>query len=571
MSGWSVLADRIHQQVEENHQRHLQDKDQQRSAKAQILMNTINNIDADPAAREAAWDEYAKLYPSPENKTLIEKAKEVMGHIVSHRDKAKAVATGQVNPAAAPPAQPTQPQPAPAAGQGQAAVPAKLQGPAAPGVGTTSSTGGQGGAGGPAPAPAGAPTSPPAAVPKKYTMGDFIQQSQPDPKKEADRKNAQAAEAYRQKAQIDIELNADDPKRVIDGLVKAGFTEEQAKSMYSKKYEGASGRPRLHAVQVQDPNDPTKKIPAVQDLDTKEVIGPDQAVIPNPVILQPGLLPNQTTTDSDYNADTGHTSSKKVTGKVLPGADKGAGAGGGTSKSTPVPSKLQPKTSSGGGTAAAGGTGGGRLAAMAKDWQESGIVPSAKDRPQVEAWMKANGQSAPVALTPAGQSVIMAASPVVDQIDKLIDDIDYLKLGDNNTMGYLLGSRLKYKAGMASDEGTLGEDLAGLSLGSVVEAAAALKGSSRSIFALRKALQHTPNPWVDSPKQIKHKLENIKARMQDVMEDAYKYGKKGTTPDPTKEYGSGKNTGGVTRPKSMSPPGGTLTPDQEAEQYINAH
>src|SRR5260370_1082961 len=58
-------------------------------------------------------------------------------------------------------------------------------------------------------------------------------------------------------------------------------------------------------------------------------------------------------------------------------------------------------------------------------------------------------------LTPQAQKVLMTTQPVLDQVDRLLGDIDRLKLGNNNTPGYLFGSRLKYGVGMASDEGSL--------------------------------------------------------------------------------------------------------------------
>lgn len=197
---------------------------------------------------------------------------------------------------------------------------------------------------------------------------------------------------------------------------------------------------------------------------------------------------------------------------------------------------------------------GGRLASMAQDWAENGTVPSAKDKPQVEKYMRDNGMQAQVPLIPAAQNTIVAAQPVLDQVDKLIGDIDALKIGDNNTPGYLFGSRLKYAAGMSSPEGSLGKDIAGLSLGSVVEAASVLKGSSRSVLALKKALEHTPNPWKDSPKLMKEKLKTIQDRLKDVVADAYKYGKKGAP-------GSGLGP----------PPGKGASADEEAQRYLDSH
>lgn len=164
-------------------------------------------------------------------------------------------------------------------------------------------------------------------------------------------------------------------------------------------------------------------------------------------------------------------------------------------------------------------------------------------------------------LNAQAQKVITTTQPVLDQVDRLLGDIDKLNLGDNNDSGYLFGSRLKYSLGKASPEGTLASDIAGLSLGSVVEAASALQGSSRSIQALKKALVHTPNPWVDSPKLIKEKLNTIKDRLHDVVADANEYGRK--------RQPSTSGPASATVPPGMKSSSKQLTPDQEAEQYLS--
>ena len=50
---------------------------------------------------------------------------------------------------------------------------------------------------------------------------------------------------------------------------------------------------------------------------------------------------------------------------------------------------------------------------MADDWEQNGVVPSAKDKPQVEKFLKDQGRNAPVTLIPEAQKTIIAASPVV--------------------------------------------------------------------------------------------------------------------------------------------------------------
>jgi hypothetical protein len=133
-------------------------------------------------------------------------------------------------------------------------------------------------------------------------------------------------------------------------------------------------------------------------------------------------------------------------------------------------------------------------------------------------------------LSPAGQKVLMTTEPVVDQarkLEKIFDDHPELKT--NDTPGYLLLPYIAYRMGYATD-GALESEIAGLSLGSVIEAASVLQGTSRAVSALRMAMVHTPNAKVDSPKQIYNKLHNdIIPRLDDVMGAAKKYGRKRAT------------------------------------------
>lgn len=122
---------------------------------------------------------------------------------------------------------------------------------------------------------------------------------------------------------------------------------------------------------------------------------------------------------------------------------------------------------------------------------------------------------------PAGPlKVITTTQPVLDQTQRMIDRIDKLGLANDNTSGYLAKDYLQYKLGKATDPGTLGNDIAALSLSSVVDATSALQGGSRALPALRLAMVHTPNPWIDSPKLLREKLVTIQSRLQDIVNEA---------------------------------------------------
>jgi hypothetical protein len=178
----------------------------------------------------------------------------------------------------------------------------------------------------------------------------------------------------------------------------------------------------------------------------------------------------------------------------------------------------------------------------ADDWATRGIKPSggAKEEAVVRRWMAA--QKPPLTPAPANtgelttgaQKVLIQAEPVLSQIDRIKKDIKDLGLTDNNQPAWVPGSPLflataQYKLGIDSPPGTLGKDIADLSLGSLVEATSALTaqgGGSRSLQALKIALQHTPNPTVDSPRLILTKLDNIQQRLNDVVNEAKTVGQK---------------------------------------------
>jgi hypothetical protein len=128
----------------------------------------------------------------------------------------------------------------------------------------------------------------------------------------------------------------------------------------------------------------------------------------------------------------------------------------------------------------------------------------------------------------AAQNVATAQSQI-DVNKPLIDLIDKLGLKNNNQMGYLTWSRIKYGAGR-NTPGGLADEIANLELSKVTSAASALKGSSRAWAALDLALKHTPNVWVDSPMQIRRKLETINQRLQDVIMEQRRFGTKSGLP-----------------------------------------
>lgn len=153
----------------------------------------------------------------------------------------------------------------------------------------------------------------------------------------------------------------------------------------------------------------------------------------------------------------------------------------------------------------------------------------------------------------AGQNVATAQAQVTTN-QQLIDKIDKLGLKDNNQLGYLTWSRLKYGAGL-NTPGGLADEIANLELTKVTSAANALKGSSRAWAALSLALEHTPNVYKDSPANIRRKLETINQRLNEVIAEQRRFGTKSGLPQ---SQGGGQiNMKGVTG--TIELPGGKKT------------
>jgi hypothetical protein len=130
-------------------------------------------------------------------------------------------------------------------------------------------------------------------------------------------------------------------------------------------------------------------------------------------------------------------------------------------------------------------------------------------------------------LTPATQSILQSTEPVKQQVQQLLNDLEPMK--DDNTPGKLFSSRLKYAVGIASPEGSIGEDISKLEMDRVIAGARILKGSSRAYQALELAMKHAPSTWKDSPQLMYQKLTNILQNLTDVEEDAKAFGTKGQT------------------------------------------
>ena len=122
------------------------------------------------------------------------------------------------------------------------------------------------------------------------------------------------------------------------------------------------------------------------------------------------------------------------------------------------------------------------------------------------------------------QQTVANSMPVLDQVNGLLKDIEPLK--DNNQAGYLALDRIGYAVGIAGENGQLAADISNIELQKVIGGARILKGSSRAVQALQMAMVHMPNAWVDSPKLMYQKLQNLKQNLEGVIRDSVTYGVK---------------------------------------------
>lgn len=135
-----------------------------------------------------------------------------------------------------------------------------------------------------------------------------------------------------------------------------------------------------------------------------------------------------------------------------------------------------------------------------------------------------------VRLSPGAQKTLQETTPVHAQIQDLISQFDSMK--DDNTPMKFFGQRALYSAGIQSPIGQAADTIAQLELNRIVGAARVLKGGSRAIQALNMAMVHMPNVWIDSPKMIRSKLQNLDKALTQIEQSAYSYGSKsGLTPE----------------------------------------
>jgi hypothetical protein len=174
-------------------------------------------------------------------------------------------------------------------------------------------------------------------------------------------------------------------------------------------------------------------------------------------------------------------------------------------------------------------------------------------------------------LTPATQSILQTTEPVKQQVEQLLRRLEETPEGsdkpykEDNTPGTMAWSRAKYAIGMASPEGSLGEDISKIEMDRVIAGARILKGSSRAYQALELAMKHAPVTWKDSPQLMYQKLTTILQNLTDVEEDAKAFGVKGQTLQDANQKGASLTS----KVQNQAPEGARVTNGSEIREKRN--
>lgn len=129
---------------------------------------------------------------------------------------------------------------------------------------------------------------------------------------------------------------------------------------------------------------------------------------------------------------------------------------------------------------------------------------------------------------PAIAGSVLQAASTQDSVRRLMGILKPYNT-DNQPFGNFL-KQFEYKYGKAQSD-TLGQELAGINLSGLQQAASVLKqmGGVRAVQALNLALAHTPDPTKDSTALMYQKMQNIDRALATYLKDADKYGRKAST------------------------------------------
>jgi hypothetical protein len=557
-SAWTVVSDAIQRKVHEMRERHQKAKDDELDSERQIIMDGVRaQAEAHTLTDqgiELAQAKLRKLVPK-DSIPIVDAYTKVMGHIRDARKKKP----GQLGQPGQPPAQSSAqpsaqpPSGAPSAAAGADASQTPTQPPPAPPT--------------PASPPANAPAAPPSMYPNAAQWGAAKGQEQGAMDAELAKSRLNTLKAMRSSL---TEQGKELPKDLDAALTMWTVTGHMPSA--------ASYQHKMHPVAIEDPAGTGELVQAMQDENEQGVVWFNGQQVEHPkfapkwkphtgvmqdatgkfftVNLDP--LTNQPVPGTEnykdlpppaylskirerqmmWFDDAGNQQIANLTTRTFINVPSNAGPGGSTPNVPPAFREL-PKPKSGKGAGAGAGV-------------ATGATPKTNKYAMATGATKDTG-----VLSPAGEKVLMTTEPVVNQakkLEKIFEDNPWLK--DNDQAGYLLLPYIAYRLGYATD-GALEQEIAGLSLGSVIEAASVLQGTSRAVSALQMAMVHTPNAKVDSPKQIYRKLhQDIIPRLEDVMTAANKYGRKRAT---------------AAVPPDMQAPPAKSQADQDAQKWLDAH
>ena len=130
----------------------------------------------------------------------------------------------------------------------------------------------------------------------------------------------------------------------------------------------------------------------------------------------------------------------------------------------------------------------------------------------VQQYMAEHSLALPTPLSAAGQTAVSHIDPVLQQIQELKGVLEQGNLQSNTQRAYFAPQFTNYRLG---GDTPLNEFFTGASFESLRSAAQAMQGQSTRAYAvLQKALVHTPNLWLDSPKNIYEKLNEAEKILQ---------------------------------------------------------
>lgn len=265
---WNVLSDAITKKIGTMRERAQKAKDQETQTEYKAWEGILNNPASTEEERQSALDHMKKAVPK-DAIPIVEGYHKVVSAVHKMRGKSKQLG------------QQTQ-------GQGQGQQQGQQLAQSGPGpnpnpVNSNSSS-----------TPGAAPTTPAPKPPSDLTLPKALSDV-------AARAPAQAGKAAGQEEAAKEEILSKGREEAADRVRK--YYKDKGKEMpegldEALSYEAATGKNapagtlsrKMQRVTVRDPNDPSRRIPALQDMSSGVVFGPDGSEIPNPEVVSSAIL-----------------------------------------------------------------------------------------------------------------------------------------------------------------------------------------------------------------------------------------------------------------------------------------